>query len=286
MIFILEALYLDMIKITKDFLKEPLLHFLLLGALVYGYFLLVSAQQESAKKIVQISAYERQELQNMYEKSYAKKASKEILDVLIAQKYYDAVLLDKAFSLQLAKNDALVRERLLKKMQFLMQERSKFHEPSQEELHKYYEQHIQEYSHIKSISFSSIFFHNEKDKRIAQTMRILSNVKVESSLAKGFSEASKLPYHEENVSYEEVKRKYGKYFAKKLFMLRQGVWHKAIHAKDGMRIVYIDNKKVTQAYDFESVESRVYADYIQEENTQLKKQAYEKIASLYSLSVE
>ncbi len=275
-----------MIKITKDLLKEPLLHFLLLGGIVYGYFSFVSAKQENAKKVIHISAYEKQELQNAYEKKYAKKASKAVLDVLIAQKYYDAVLLDKAFSLQLAKNDALVRERLLKKMQFLMQERSKFHEPSQEELRKYYQQHIEEYSHVQSISFSSIYFRNEKDKRIAQTMHLLSDVAVQSSLAKALSEPSKLPYHEENASYEAVAEKYGKYFAKKLFTLRKGMWHKAIHAKDGVRIVYINDKKVTQAYDFESVESRVYADYIQQENEKLKKQAYEKIDAQYSLWVE
>ena len=275
-----------MIKITKEFIKEPLVHFFILGAIVYSYFLYTNTSQEESKKVIKISSYEVQELKNLYKKTYAREADKETLKILIANKYYDSILLDKAFSLKIAQNDPLVAQRLLKKMQFVMQDRSKFKEPSQKELEVYYHQHIKSYSHVKSISFSSIYFHDEADKKIAMTMQILRSTKVNSNDGKGFSDVSSLPYHVEKMSYQKVANNYGTYFAKKLFVLRKGMWHQAIHAKDGVRIVFITDTEVGKAYDFDVIEGRVYADYIAQESARLKAQAYKDIAMQYSLKVE
>lgn len=275
-----------MIKITKEFLKEPLLHFLLLGGAFYVYFTLVHKEEEVSTKLIILSSYELQELKNSYKKEYKKEADKKILNILIAKKYYDTVLLDKAFSLKIAQNDRVVTQRLLKKMQFVMQDRSQFKEPTQEELYAYYKKNREDYSHIKKISFSSVYFHNDKDKRIASTFALLTIAKVKSNDAEGFSDSSPLPSMVQNASREEIEKNYGKYFAKKLFRAKSGLWHKAIHTKNGVRIVYIFDKKGTKPYDFDTVESRVYRDYINEELRVLKEKAYEKIVAQYSLKVE
>ncbi len=275
-----------MIKITKELIKEPLLHFMILGAIVYSYFSYMHNTQEDEKKVIKLSSYELQELKNFYKKTYAREADKETLKILIAKKYYDSVLLDKAFSLKIAQNDPVVAQRLLKKMQFVMQDRSQFKEPSQQELAAYYKQHIKAYSHVKSISFSSIYFHDDTDKRIEMTMQILRSTQVNSADGRGFSEVSKLPYHVEKMSYKELEKSYGRYFAKKIFVLQKGMWHQALHAKDGARIVFITDEEVGDAYDFDVIEGRVYADYIAQESAQLKEQAYKEIAAQYSLKVE
>ncbi len=275
-----------MIKITKEFIKEPLLHFIILGAVVYGYFLYIHNTQVADKKIIKLSSYELQELKHFYEKNYEREANETTLKILIAKKYYDSVLLDKAFSLKIAQNDPVVAQILLKKMQFVMQDRSKFKEPTQKELEVYYKEHIKAYSHVKSISFSSIYFQNDTDKKIPFTMQILRSTKVNSVDGRGFSDMSKLPYHVEKMSYKEVEASYGKYFAKKLFLLKKDIWHTPIHAKDGVRIVLITDKEIGEAYNFDDVESRVYADYIAQEATNLKEQAYKEIASQYRLQVE
>lgn len=274
-----------MIKIKKEFIKEPLLHFLLLGGVFYVYFALVH-KEIVRERVIILSSYELDELKNSYKKEYKKEADAKVLKILVAKKYYDTVLLDKAFSLKIAQNDTVVTQRLLKKMQFVMQDRSQFKEPTQKELYKYYKKNIKEYSHIENISFSSIYFRNDKDERVASIFELLNIAKVKSSDAQGFSENSPLAYSVQNATREEVEKSYGKYFAKKLFTSTSGLWHKAIHTKNGVRIVYISNKNTAKAYNFDAVEGRVYNDYIAEESKTIKDQAYEKIVARYSLKVE
>ena len=275
-----------MIKITKKWMKEPLLHFLFLGAIVYIYFIVVHKETALDTKLITISSYEIQKLKTTYKKEYKREVDTTTLKILIAQKYYEEVLLEKAFATKIAQNDTVVSQRLLQKMQFIMLDRSKYKEPTQKELYDYYMENIEEYSEIKTISFSNVFFRNDKDKRITKTYKLLEMANVNSANAKAFSDVSSLPYHVTNASYKEIEKTYGKYFAKKLFKLRKGVWHKAIHAKDGARLVYVTDKETLKAYAFDDVETRVYEDYIAQQEKMQKEKAYEEIASQYSLQVE
>ena len=275
-----------MIKITKKILREPLFHFILLGGLVYIYFSFVhKADGITAKQIV-LSSFEVQKLKSSFEKEYKRKVDTKLLKILIERRYYESILLDKAFSLKIAQNDKIVSQRLLQKMQFLMLDSSKYKEPTQEELEKFYTKNIEDYSHIKTLSFSSIYFHNDKDRHIEEVYELLQISKVKWSDAEGLSESSSLPYHVEKATFTSVAKEYGKYFAKKLFTLTQGSWHKAIQTKDGARIVYVTEKEVGKPYSFEDVESRVYEDYVQMQQIKQKEKAYAEMASQYSLSVE
>ena len=275
-----------MIKITKQWIKEPLLHFLVLGAIIYVYFSMVHKEVVVDSKQIVLSSYEVQELKTAYEKAYEREVDKATLKILIAQKYHDSILLEKAFSTKIAYNDAVVTKRLLQKMQFVMLDSSKYTEPTQKELYDYYTQNIQDYSRVKTISFSSVFFRNDKDTRIASTYGLLKVANVNSVDARAFSDISSLPYHVDNASFEEIQGNYGKYFAKKLFSLKQGRWHKALQAKDGARLVYITHKEIESPYAFDDVESRVYNDYIQAQAHQQEEKAYKEIAAQYSLKVE
>ena len=274
-----------MIKIVKQLAYEPLLHFVLLGVLIYAYFSFTQ-KVVSNKNIILVSSDEVNQLKSLYEKNYEREANDETLKILIAKKYYDKVLLDKAHSIKLAHNDDIIMQRLLQKMQFVMLDSSKYKEPTQKELYTYYTQHIKEYAYVETISFSSVYFRNDKDKRVEPTLNLLRIAKVNSMNARVFSDISALPYHVENVSYDEIRESYGKYFADKLFRLKKGVWHKAIQSKDGIRLVYIDAKKTSTPYGFDVVEDRVYTDYMQEQLKIQKESAYREIASQYTLKLE
>ena len=274
-----------MIKIVKQFLYEPLFHFILLGAVIYIYFNYAQTKV-SDKKIIRLLSYEVNQLKALYEKNYEREANDKVLKILIAKEYYNKVLLDKAYSIKLAQNDEIITQILLKKMQFVMLDSKNQKEPTQKELYEYYTKNIQEYSHIDTLSFASVYFRDDKDKRIQPTYSLLTIAEVDSAEGRAFSDISALPYHVENASYEEIQKSYGKYFTDKLFKLKKGKWHKAIHSKDGIRIVYIDSKKISIPYEFDDIEDRVYAEYMSEQLKKQKEKAYKEIALKYTLQLE
>ena len=156
-------------------------------------------------------------------------------------------------------------------------------EPTEKELKKYYNKNIEDYSMINTISFATIYFSNPKDKRVDETYKLLNIADVNASEAKFFGEKSPIADSVKNYTFERVKQDYGTYFANKLFKLKKGMWYKAIHSKNGVRLVYITDKNVSKAYSFDDVQGRVYSDYLQERRKKVHDKAYKNIVSKYEL---
>ena len=274
-----------MIKILQKLLKEPLVGFLLLGLLLYLYYANVNTNDASieSKEEISVSANELEKIQDEYTKQYKKKMSQEELKLYRENVYRKKVLLEESIRLGLHKNDALVAKRLIEKMAFILLGSVEYKEPSEEELHEYYLKNIEDYSEVEHVTFKHIYFSSAKNNmNELYEMMHLSETPLEDINKLGDSFDGENIY--ENISYAEVQKKFGKYFASKLFKLKKGVWHKEIHSKYGIHLVYISSKQSSNAYKFDEVEDRVYSDYLAQRRDETIAKAYKNILLNYTMS--
>ena len=276
-----------MIKILKTIFFEPLVHFLLLGSLIYLYYASVSESSSSVlKEKITISSHEQAQIKKEYKEQYDKEISEVELLAFIQKMYKEKVLLSEAYLLALQKDDALIKEQLLKKMKFILHKSAKYKEPTEEELFEYYKKNIHEYSVVKELSFSNVYFSSNDAEKLKEMYELLILTDVNSSQAAYFGESLKDINYRDNVSYEELKDEFGKYFASKVFTLKSGVWHRAIHSKLGKHLVYVREKKVGSAYPFDEVQDRVYRDFLAQREAEIVKSAYDDILLNYSLELQ
>lgn len=263
----------------KKIVFEPLVHFLLLGLLLYVYYNSTQTEKITLKTPIHISSYEVQQLKL----EYKKELSHSFLQALIKKRYYEKVLLDKAYSIKLAQNDTIIKKRLLQQMEFVMTDKSASQEPSEKELREYYKKNIQDYSSIKTLSFASIYLANPSNETLKTMYKLLSISQPNAKEALYFGDKSSLGNFAKNITQEKAQELYGRYFTAKLFTLKQHLWHKAIRTKKGVRFVYITKKDVENSEDFDMIQGRVYNDFLQERLSTIKKKAFEKIAASYTL---
>jgi hypothetical protein len=275
-----------MIKIVKKIAFEPLFHFLVVGFVLYLFYNTDSVEQVKETKIVEISVQELQKIKSQYKEEFNKEMNAEELEAFKKKKYYEKILLNEAYSLGLEKQDELISKRLLEQMQQIMVNSSVVAEPSEAELYEYYKKNRDEYSNIITLSFSQIYFSNPKNEGIETILHALQLADVNATLASSFGEVSPVPNQIKNIGFSELEEMYGKYFASKVFNLKSGVWHKPILSKYGAHVVYVKDKNVSDAYIFDEVQERVYADYLEEERKKREDEAYKKISSQYSLEVK
>ncbi len=273
-------------KIIKKIISEPLFHFIFLGFILYFYYNITADTKVDEIKIVNISSYELQQIKQDYKKKWNQDINDEYLKALIAKKYYEKLLLNEAYSLGLEKQDKVISERLLKQMKHIMINSSKLIEPNEEELHRYYLEHIDDYSHVSSISFTHIFFANPTAKEVEETLKLLKIANIDVSKASYFGEKFILPNSVENHTYEKIKSIYGKYFTQRLFSFKQGMWHNAVLSKYGTHLIYVVHKSVGESYPFDEIEDRVYEDYLYQYRLEKENQSYKSISSQYKLEVE
>ena len=123
-------------------LKEPLLHFLLAGAALFGaYAWMNRAAEDPAGKAQQIhvGAGDVQWLAENWTTQWRRAPTHEELRGLIADYLNEQLLAREARALGLEDNDVIVRRRLAQKLTFLIDDTLRRAEPSENELQQFYE---------------------------------------------------------------------------------------------------------------------------------------------------
>lgn len=115
-------------------LKEPLLHFLLIGAGLFFYFSLVNADVETeAKEEIFIKKFKLDELSMTFEEENGTKISDSELKKLLKEAIREEVLYREAMAMGLHNDDKVIRHRLAEKMKYLFEDISLFDEAKEDE---------------------------------------------------------------------------------------------------------------------------------------------------------
>jgi hypothetical protein len=271
--------------VLKKVFQEPLVQFLLLGGVLYFYY--VSTQESvSNKSTISFSPFEVEQIKKSYQEKFGKEISKELFNALLAKKSYEKILLSEAQTLGIAQTDSQISELLLEKMEFLLSNSVEVLEPSEEELKEFYKRNIVDYSELKSLSFYQIYFLQEDSKEIQEHLKLLVVTDVNGSIGAGLSQNSTYPKHIQNISKAEVEKMFGKYFAFKLFESTLNEWSGPIKLQEGESLIYVDSKEPSQALLFDEVQDRVYRDFMRKKRETVKRDAYAKLATQYKVEVK
>jgi peptidyl-prolyl cis-trans isomerase C len=127
-----------------SFLREPLLHFSLLGAALFVLYLGIGQPEESAKNI-RVSASTIEALAHGFQSVWDRPPSRSELDQLIAEYTKEEIYYRAAVEAGLDRDDPVVRRRLRQKMEFLTSEPVREEKPGDPELEKFIARHAERY---------------------------------------------------------------------------------------------------------------------------------------------
>src|SRR5215471_14990689 len=145
----------------KKILKEPLLHFLLLGLLLYGITAFVKHKTDPSGKIV-IDNATIGRLVSQYILQTGSPPNKMQLDVLINNEIKEEVQYREALRMGLDKDDEIIRRRMSQKIEFLKSDLAIVAEPSENDLKKFYNEHTDLFMDSATVSFTHIYFNSDK----------------------------------------------------------------------------------------------------------------------------
>ncbi len=260
----------------KKLIKEPLVHFLLFGGLVFLYYQSVAPKNTVAiqKKAITFTQYDIKELQNDFYQKTHRQPTKNELDLLVENVFLQDVLLSEAYALGLEKEDEQIKKRLLSKMELLLNQKT-FQEPNEIQLENYYKAHGEDYSEKKRLSFVVL---HVLSKELSEQLR----------QAVWFLPLEKLPLIKfENQTPQQIEDRFGRLARQKILALPKKTWSGPVYTKEGMVLVYIlKYDKLGKKLPFDRVEYRVYNDYVNHLHQTNKKARLKKILSRYELDYE
>src|SRR5918995_4981413 len=123
-------------------LKEPLLHFVVLGGLMFAAHAALDPTGNggaAAPPAIHLTAADAEWLEGMWTRQWRRPPTDEELSGLVADHLKEEVLVREAKALELDVGDTIVRRRLAQKMAFLLDNTLRTSEPPDAELRGLYE---------------------------------------------------------------------------------------------------------------------------------------------------
>ena len=137
-------------------LREPLLHFLVLGAALFGLFGLVGKKEAEAPTKLVISASRVATLADRFARTWRRPPSEEELQGLVEDYIRDEVFYREGRAAGLDRDDFVIRRRVRQKMEFLAEDMAAA-EPSDEQLAAYLASNPERFRTEDRLTFHHIF---------------------------------------------------------------------------------------------------------------------------------
>ena len=271
----------------KKLHKEPLLHFLIIGALIFVVFSIVNKEEAavSGNKIV-VSSAEIERLSDNWSKKWNRPPTETELKGLVESYIREEVYYREALALGLDQNDTILRRRLMQKMEFLSNDLAELNQPDDTALNKYFVDNQDKYKLPARVSFTHIYFSLDKRGAMAleDSKKALSELDVPRAPERG--DRFMLEYDFVQETPFEVTRLFGTGFAEQLFTLETNTWQGPVESGYGLHLVRISEKIDSRMPELASVIDKVRTDLMYEQRQKMNKEIYERFKERYEIVVE
>jgi hypothetical protein len=271
----------------KKWHKEPLLHFLIIGALVFVLFSIVNKEEDivSGNKII-VSTAEIERLSNIWSKKWNRPPTETELKGLVDSYIKEEVYYREALALGLDQNDTILRRRLMQKMEFLSNDLAELNQPDEDALNKYFLENQEKYELPARVSFTHIYFSLDKRgaKVVEDAKSVLSGLNTLRAPELGDSFMMQYDFVQETPF--EVERLFGNDFAEQLFRSDINSWQGPIRSGYGLHLVRISEKIDSRMPELASVIDNVRTDLMFEQKKMMNEEIYKKFKERYEIVVE
>jgi len=272
---------------VKKLYKEPLLHFLIIGALIFVLFSFVNKEESAvSENNILVSTADIQRLSDHWSKKWNRPPTETELKGLVESYIKEEVYYREALALGLDQNDTILRRRLMQKMEFLSNDLAELNTPDESALNKYFIDNQGKYKLQARLSFTHIYFSLDKRgrKAVEDAKTVLSGLDALRAPEKG--DSFMLEYDFDQETPFEVERLFGNVFAKQLFTLETNIWQGPIKSGYGLHLVRISEKINSQMPELASVIDKVRTDLMFEQREKMNKEIYERFKERYEIVVE
>jgi parvulin-like peptidyl-prolyl isomerase len=271
-----------------EWLHEPLLHFLLIGALIFAGFNFLGPpanKGDQGDRIV-LTEDDLRQLAVQWLAQGRPPPSPDQMRSLIDDKVNEEILFREAMALGLDKNDEIIRRRLAQKMDFLAEDVAALAVPSEAELKSWFAQNSARFALPPRVSFRHLYFSLDRgptarDAAAAALAKVADKPELTTAAADAFMFQD---YYAEKTP-EQVTREFGPDFTKAVFRLEPGAWRGPVLSGYGWHLIFVRALGPGRVPAFEEVETDVKAAWLDEKQRELKRSALEAMRARYTVVV-
>ncbi|MGE5208062.1 MAG: peptidyl-prolyl cis-trans isomerase [Alphaproteobacteria bacterium] len=277
-------------SVVYRWLREPLLHFLLIGVVLFGFYSYLNRSKsgtQSPKQIV-LSLDELATMTAYFESQWHRPPTPKEFQAMVEDKVKEEVLYREGLVMGLDKDDTIVKRRMVQKVLFLVEDVAAAHEPSTAELKAWFEKNTDKFALPSRYSFRHVYFSPDKRGKNAYNDAAGMLTKIagrpeDSSLIAPAADRFMFQDYYGDRTPSAIAKEFGPQFAVALEKVKPGSWQGPIESGYGWHLVFVDTVIPGRVPAFEEIESDVKTAWLGEQKAQARDKAYKSLRSKYTV---
>ena len=267
---------------VKALLREPLLHFLLIGLALFLLYDHVSPGDSDSHRIV-VGQSQVDDMVRQYQSTWTRSPSQSEIRRLIDAYVHDEIVYREGLSMGLDKNDAVIKRRIRQKYELIAEEEERS-QPTEADLAAYLKAHPADFMRPAIVTFDQLYF----DPATTSPSAVGT---VKAALQKGASPAtlgqpSMLPRHVANGDIDLVAREFGENFGKRVAVAPVGTWVGPLASGIGVHLVRVSNRTAQTLPPLNQIRDAVEREWENERRYRSRLDDYQKARSGYSVIIK
>ena len=205
-------------SVLDKVIREPLLHFLLIGGGLFLLFNLINGEAVDKPNRIVVTSGQVELLTTNFARTWERPPTDEEMDALVDSYLRDEVYYREALALGLDEDDSVIRRRLRQKLSFILEDTAALLDPDDQELTAYMDAHAEQLRVQPQVSFRQIYLSRDTRSDIdADAGEILSRLQAGED-PRLLGDRIMLADEYTLAPRDDIKRRFGEGFAQQLMM--------------------------------------------------------------------
>lgn len=263
-------------------LREPLLHFVVIGALLFAGYQMVSEPGEAPvdATVITVSNSDSARLEAAFERTWRRPPTGEERQKLIESFVREEILNREAKLLGLDNGDEIIRRRLVQKMDYLLSASADLQDPEDAELEKFYQDNRERYLRPARLAFDQVYLGETAEPEDVTATREALNGGAEPELS---GKRTLLPPSFGPGTERSADQLFGDGFSEQLAGLEVGEWSMPIRSGYGQHLIRLELYQPAGSPDLAEIRDTVVEDWKRQELDRLKSETFEALAKRYTV---
>lgn len=272
----------------KSALQEPIVHFIVLGALLFGSYEMLRPENVAPEGEILVSEARIANLTQAFVRTWQRPPTQSELTRLIDDYIRTEVFVREAMALGLDRDDAIIRQRLRQKIEFISVDGSQDREATDQELKDYYQDNPQQYRRQTKISFRQVFLDPEKagadlESEVDRLLKRLNGTQVAEELEAIDGGPVLLKPEWRDTDQSEIATRFGRKFAKALLHQPAGIWTGPLSSGYGEHLVKVEKIHPGEVVPLELIRQRVERDWRIDQRRMQQDALYQRLLEKYRI---
>ena len=262
-------------------LREPLLHFLLIGAAVFGLYGLVTPPSAPAGSEIVITVADAARLNAQFRATWNRDPTATEFNGLLDNLIREEIFYREAKLFGLEQDDQVIRLRLRQKAEYLLSQPAALLAPTEAQLRAHYEGTRAKYATPSAMSFQQVLLGEPSQEEFE---RVRTALKAGAD-ASAFGSATLLPGKMVRSHEAGVDNTFGKGFFSLVSAAPVGEWIGPVKSAYGQHMIRVTDITRSEALSFEQVRELVERDWRSIEGDKAKEAAYQAMKARYRIDI-